>query len=113
MKIQQTKMVWVVWGNTDLTEGRGRKYPLHICEEKATALRLGAKGYVQGSACPIEEIEIPRIEGMWFAPANIVSPTEPDKREQERLDELNRTLEKAESLGLTKEDINILLKNTN
>ena len=38
--ITDTKEVWVVYTNTDLTEGRGHQYPIHVCGSASTAARM-------------------------------------------------------------------------
>lgn len=43
----ETKEVWVVTTNTDLTEGRGKEVGLAFCEQYATARRIGKGKYVQ------------------------------------------------------------------
>jgi len=73
-----TRIVFVAWVNTDLTEGRGAQIPLCICESKATAIRLGRAKDAQGTNASItKEIAI-HINGKWHAPARIVSPSSKD-----------------------------------
>ncbi|HHO0758299.1 TPA: hypothetical protein ACRTNY_001360 [Aeromonas hydrophila] len=47
--ITDTKEVWVVYTNSDLTEGRGHQYPIHVCGSASTAARMATRKGVQGS----------------------------------------------------------------
>ena len=53
-----SKKVWIAWGNTDLTEGKGAAYPKHICELEATAIRLGKKATSRDRIAP--SVKTPR-----------------------------------------------------
>lgn len=104
----ETKTAYIVWTNTDLTEGRGREYPLATCELRTTAVRLGARKYVQGSDCNITEITLYRHHGRWYGPVNVQSPT-PEDEELDRIQKKkDAAIEKARALGLTEEEINLL-----
>lgn len=104
-KITDSKKVWVAWTNTDLTEGRGRAIPKAVCQIEATAIRLGEKGSVMGSDCNITESVAVLVEGIWLVPGEIKSPNSGDLKEQDRLNEFRRAIEKAASAGLSNEDI--------
>lgn len=108
MKIEDSRKVWVAWTNTDLTEGRGAEYPKAVCEEKATAIRLGKGGSVQGSSCKTTEEIAVRINGKWLVPGRILRPTREDKMLQEKIDAKTKAIEKAQAAGLTEEDIKAL-----
>lgn len=105
MEIQETKTVWVAWTNTDNTEGRGRQVPKAVCETKATALRIGRRGYIQGSDCPVSSRIAVKINNSWLVPGVIHIATREDEAKQKRIDEQQTAIEKAKSLGLTDEDI--------
>jgi hypothetical protein len=108
MEIKQIKTAWVVWQNSDLTEGRGQIHPLAICEQKATALRLGRGQDVQGSNCRVEPCAIYRIENRWCGPVHIKPPTKRDLDTQQKIDEKDAAIAKAKKLGLTEDDIKAL-----
>jgi hypothetical protein len=108
MEIQDTKKVWVAWTNTDCTEGRGRQIPKSVCEAEATAIRVGKKGYVQGSDCPVSEAIAVRVNNCWLVPGVIVPTIKDDIATQKRLDEKRAVIEKAKAAGLTEEDLNAL-----
>ena len=36
----KTQKAYIVWSNTDLTEGRGYEYPMCICSKEATAAAI-------------------------------------------------------------------------
>lgn len=105
MEIQDTKQVWVVFTNTDLTEGRGRQIPLYVCELGSTAIRMGKGKGVMGSDCSVSETTAVKINNNWLYPNFLHTPTEDDRREQRKMDKKNAVLEKALGLGLTAEEI--------
>lgn len=105
----ETKNVWVAWTNSDLTEGRGYDYPLGVFELEATAIRRGKGRYVQGAPCPItKEIAI-GFEGKWYVPGEIGLPTPEDRQKDEKMKQRNLVKEKAVNVGLTEEDIQLLI----
>jgi hypothetical protein len=109
--MRETKTVYVAYSNTDLTEGRGRDYPIAVCEMKITAERLARKRYVQGSNGPVRSMQLVKIDGKWYAPGeavNVIPPTKDDIAEQKRIDERNAILAKAKEAGLTDDEINLL-----
>lgn len=108
LTIQDTKDVWVVYTNTDLTEGRGYNYPLHVCESEATALRLARKAYVQGSDAPVYKETAVRISGRWLAAIQIQPTTQADRLESQRLAAKAAALAKLEVAGLTEYDLQLL-----
>ena len=112
---QETKQVWVVWVNTDLTEGRGHQIPMLVCESETTANRMAIGKDVQGSDGSVREFEAILHGGKWCAPVRIYQPTDDDrkadlKREQERLADQRRSeaLQRARDIGLSEEDIQTL-----
>ena len=124
VEILETKPVYVVWTNTDLTEGRGSRFPLHICEKQSTATRLAKGNYVMGTDCPISKSKALRIKFTeddffykWFALARILPPSKEDAAEEEKLEKQRRiqtaketAIEKARAAGLSDEDIEALRK---
>ena len=105
-----TKEVFVVWTNTDLTEGRGFQIPKYVCGTYKTAERLGRKGYVQGCDCPVTKVVAVNYNGKWLVPGIIVSPTKEDLKKQEEEDAFSEVLSKAKSAGLSEKDIEVLSK---
>lgn len=99
---------FVVWTNTDLTEGKGWEVPLAVCETEATAERVAGGQYVQGSDCPVRKVELQLVNGEWYGPVRIVPPTDVDKRRQKLLDAFAAARAKAVRAGLTEEDIKAL-----
>lgn len=107
-EIQDIKTVFVVIQNTDLTEGRGRLFPLHVCETKTTANRL-AKGHgVMGSNCPVVELLAVKYKNEWMYPSNLVVASKEDIKEEKRISERAKTVKKALSLGMTNEEIELM-----
>ncbi|MCY1341529.1 hypothetical protein D9M68_138770 [compost metagenome] len=111
----ETKQVWIVWTNTDLTEGRGGEFPLFVCESETTAYRMSKKQGVQGSDARVTPFEAVLHNNRWCAPVRIHQPTTEDrntdlKREQARLADQRRheALQRARDAGLSEEDIAIL-----
>lgn len=112
MTAPKERTVYTVWTNTDLTEGRGREYPLAICEAKSTAIRLGARKYVQGTDCSVTETTLFLIDNKWYGPVTVTPPTKEDLVEEAKLIAAKAAaaaklaaINKARALGLTEEDI--------
>ena len=105
IEIQDTKIVYVAWTNTDLTEGRGSQIPLFVTEIPETAARLGAKGYVMGSPCPITEAIAVKVKNRWLIPGQIIGSTREDDALKAKRELRESAIEKAKSAGLSDEDI--------
>jgi len=110
MKIQKTQDVWLAMTNTDCTEGRGNEYPKYVCASKATAIRLGKKGYVQGSNCPVKKDIAVMIENKWYIRGLITSSTKADDIEQKRIDEIESIIERLKEAGFSDDEIKKLKK---
>lgn len=108
VEIQEHKEVWIAWTNTDCTEGRGRQIPKYVCDSEATAIRLGRKGYVQGSNCPVTKGIAVRINNCWLVPGIIELVNRDDIAAQKRIDEKRAAIEKAKSAGLTDDDLKLI-----
>ena len=105
---KETGPAWVVETNTNLTDGCGYNFPLYIAETEATARRLGKGGYVQGTNCPIRQIELIKVKGQWYGPVLIHVASKEDKFEQSRIDREKQVLARAKELGLTEAEIKVL-----
>lgn len=105
VEVQQMMDVWVAWSNTDLTEGKGHQFAKAICQLEATAIRLGKKGYVMGSNCPVSKSIAIKINNTWLVPGEIEHPNIGDENEQKRMDAQREAIEKAKKAGLSEEDI--------
>jgi hypothetical protein len=104
----KTKEVYAVISNTDLTEGRGQQHIVAFCEKKATAIRLGKGGYVQGCDCPVEQITLFWRANKWFGPVVVVRPTAEDEKKQRNIDARSEALNKARAMGLSENEINLI-----
>ncbi|TWB61637.1 hypothetical protein FBZ98_101982 [Rhizobium sp. ERR 922] len=105
--------LWAVYTNDDLTEGRGRQFVKHFCKMESTAIRLAKKGYVQGTDCPVEPVDAFCVDGKYFLPTsilNIVPPSPEDEARQRMIDARKLALKKAKALGLSDEEIALLVK---
>lgn len=105
--------LWAVYTNDDLTEGRGRQFVKHFCKTQATANRLAKNGYVQGTDCPVEPVKAIMFDGKYFLPTsmlNIVQPSAEDEAKQRLLDARKLALEKAKALGLSDDEIAVIVK---
>lgn len=107
MKIEEAT-VWAVMTNTDLTEGRGREYVKEYCETKATALRRGKRGYVQGTDCPVGTTTVFKINNTYYAPMDITPSTAEDRKLEDEMYKKLEVLEKAKTLGLTEQELKTL-----
>jgi hypothetical protein len=101
----KTKPVFVVWTNTDLTEGRGYQIPIHVCEHEATARRLCKGRGVQGSDATVQECEAVWHKSGWAVPGQIIAPTKDDLEKQVRLNENKHLLDRFLAAGFTNEEI--------
>ena len=106
--ITDTKEVWVVYTNSDLTEGRGHQYPIHVCGSPATAERMAIRKGVQGSDANVSKMTAVKVRGSWLAPVEIVKANDKDRQldEQNKMRKLAR--EKAKAAGLSDDDIKLL-----
>lgn len=111
MTEQKKEILWAVKTNTDLTEGRGRQYVAHFCKIQATANRLAKRGYVQGTDCPVDAVEVLVLDGKHVLPVsliNVVHPTREDEAEEARILARGAALDKAKAAGLSDDDIKLL-----
>lgn len=106
--MSETKNIYVVWTNTDLTEGRGHQIPIGYAESPTTAARLADKRGVMGSNAEVQRFEAIKHNGYWCAPVGIERPSEHDKVIDEANSRKAAALEKARQLGLTDEDLEAL-----
>jgi hypothetical protein len=111
MTTETKETLWAVYTNSDLTEGRGRQFVKHFCRLKATAIRLAKRGYVQGSDCPVEPVEVLNLDGKRVLPAsllNVEAPTREDEAAEVRLQARDAALQKAREAGLSDEEIKLI-----
>jgi hypothetical protein len=98
----------VVWGNMDLTEGRGPEFPMFICQSLTTAIRMGQKRGVQGSDCHVSEMPLLRYAGWFYGPVRVQPMTDEDGKNEKALDARKKAMDKARAAGLTDEDLKAL-----
>lgn len=106
-----TKTVYAVYTNSDLTEGRGTQTVLCVCEIEATAIRMAKGKYVMGTDAPIQPITVERHGEKWFYPTSAVSvvpPTAADVARQELLDSTTAAIARAKAAGLHDADIELI-----
>jgi hypothetical protein len=116
IEVQSMKTLYAVYINTDLTEGRGSQYPRFICEKQSTATRLAKGADVQGCNGTVQPVNVFWYCRKWYGPIiGIEYPTDNDKKEELRLQELEKqkerysqAVENAKQLGLTDEDLKVL-----
>lgn len=109
IEIQDTKIVYVAWTNTDLTEGRGSSIPLFVTEIPETAYRLGAGKSVMGSPCPVtSEIAI-KVKNRWLIPGQIICSSREDESLKAKRELREAAIDKAKAAGLSDEDIKVLV----
>jgi hypothetical protein len=107
----KTKPIFVVFANTDLTEGRGRMYPKHVCEKFATATRLAKGADVIGSNATVKEGVAVFYSGQWYAPRDITQPSKDDEQMQAVHDKRAEVLARAKAAGLSDDDLKYLKGN--
>jgi hypothetical protein len=116
--IDGAERVFIVWSNTDLTEGRGREYPRNVCERLTTAHRLSKGCYIMGTDAHVTEDFAYMINGKRYVLGDIVRPNSSDleidrEREAERIarEKFDAVVERFKELGITDEDLDVLMKN--
>lgn len=126
MKTTKTKLVataledvFVVWTNTDLTEGRGGEYPLCVCRLEATAKRRAKGNYVMGTDCSITKEKAYLIDNKWYMLGGIDNGNDEDIKvekelaaERELKIKIDAAIAKAKEAGLNDADIELLKKAT-
>ena len=100
--------MYIVYTNSDLTEGRGWEHPLYYTESMSTAVRLGRKKYVQGTDCPVYEKKVYKLGNTYYAPVKLEPATVEDKKQDELRELKLAALEKAKAAGLTEEELRLL-----
>lgn len=97
--------VWVAWTNTDLTEGRGERYPLCVANTPETAARVGRRNGVMGSDCEVTEERAYRIGRRWYVPGRIMAATAEDLQKVKIREAREEAESRARKAGLSDEDI--------
>lgn len=85
--IENVNPIWVVWTNTDLTEGRGANYVLYWCETETTANRLAKGRGVMGSDADVLIHKTYLIDRVLYIPAsrmNLIKPSKEDIAEDQK-----------------------------
>lgn len=99
---------WGVFVNSDLTEGRGFDVLLGLCRLEATALRIAKRANVQGSDGVVRKVQLCMREGKLCGPIQLKEPSAADEAAQVMMDKKRLVREKAEALGLSTEDLDVL-----
>lgn len=101
--------VFYVHTNTDLTEGRGKEYVLHVCQIETTAHRLGKGNYVQGMNCPVREGYIEFRDGTWWQRLSyVVPPTDEDTAVETKETQKRDLIKRMQDAGFSDEDISAI-----
>lgn len=113
--IDDIKVVYGVYSNTDLTEGRGRENLIRLAETKATAIRLAKKKGVMGSDGYVRPVVLFKILNTWYKPTStgsasydVEGPTEADICAENKRLAHQRAIEAAKAAGLSDEHIKAL-----
>jgi len=97
--------IWVVYQNTDLTEGRGSRVPIGWYACRATAKRKAKGQDVQGCDAEVREMQAWRRGNDWYGPIDIKEPTKADLAVQAAVDAREAARVKAQEAGLTPAEI--------
>lgn len=108
INVTECRAAYVVWVNTDLTEGRGKEVPTAVCFRASTAARLAKGADVMGSNARVSEEVMFLISGRWYAPCNIVEPNAEDRKAETKNVMFSAAKERALKAGLSEEDIKLL-----
>ena len=106
--LPELKKVFVVWTNTDLTEGRGSPMPIAVCQIEATARRVAKGAGVQGTNADVRPFDAILHANHWCAPVSFSAPIPQDLEAQRRLDAQAAAVAKAMAAGLSDDDIRAL-----
>lgn len=113
--MSETQTIYVVWTNTDLTEGRGHQIPIAYAVSPTTAKRLAARRGIQGSNAEVQPFEAILHHGRWCAPVSIEKPSKADMDADKALADAEAAraakaaaIEKARSLGMTDDELKAL-----
>lgn len=111
----ETKEIYLVMVNTDLTEGRGHTYPKYICQYESTARRLAKKACVQGSDGRVEPYNSPKVGNQFLAPYRLLGMSRDDEPMEKKIQKQKQkkiakeaAIQRAKDLGLSAEDIKLL-----
>lgn len=105
LQLPETFPLFVVYTNTDLTEGRGYQYPIAWAESRATAVRLAHKKGVMGSDAEVCEMVGLKVGNCRYGPVRIERPTEEDTARDAAVKARREAIEKAKQAGLSDEDL--------
>lgn len=87
LTVEKSVPVWCVITNSDLTEGRGYNFILHICELEATARRFAKGAGVQGTNAVVEKHYVYHTNNGILGPVTkIIKPSVQDNENQKRID---------------------------
>ncbi len=111
--VSDSKKVFAVSINSDLTEGRGYQYVAHFCQKESTAIRLSKRASVQGCDGDVGCVDALKIGDLWYVPnVPLVGPSREDdamavKMEAVRVakEKRDRAIDRARELGLTDAEI--------
>ncbi len=101
-----TNKVYAIITNENLTDGYGREYCLGFSKNKFCAIANGKNKYVQGTQCPIKEIEVKYIDNVAYIPLNLLrefEPTVEDLENEKFENEKNEMIQKMKELGYNPE----------
>jgi hypothetical protein len=98
--------LYVVFTNTDLTEGRGIQVPVAWSRNKYTAQRLAKGQGVMGSNAEVKSVDTYDVLGVQYIPlacVHVKYPSKQDEDLQKQEEERNNTIAKMKALGVTDE----------
>jgi hypothetical protein len=87
-------LLYVVYTNTDLTEGRGREVPVDWSHSKATAKRLAKGSGVQGSDAEVRKVPAFYVDKVLYGPVDVEIPTAEDVQIDRKEEETRAALDR-------------------
>lgn len=97
--------MFVVYTNTDLTEGRGYQYPIAWAEVRTTAIRQAHKKGVMGSDAEVREVTGFRVGRNTYGPVRLEAPSADDAAKEAVNKARREAIERAKTAGLSDEDV--------
>lgn len=97
--------MWVVWTNTDLTEGRGRQIPIAWHESQTDAINSAHKKGVMGSDASVKESPLVKRGAQIYGPVNFQRTTSEGRKGDAARQTKAAIVQKMLDAGLTPDEI--------
>jgi hypothetical protein len=107
--VSEKQEIYVVWTNTDLTEGRGKQIPIAYSVSMRCALRLAKGKGVMGSDADVRSFTADLRNGYVCAPVQLVEPTKKDIDLDDNDARRQSAIDKALQLGVSEDELKLIM----